>query len=376
VCSRESVEGGLLRFDAPTTEQIKLFWIKPPQRVLVLKKRGSELLPELKEMVSFLHGEEGMDVVVEPEDARLLAGQGVTHVETFDPHRVDEGLEDLSARIDFVVCLGGDGVILHASQLFPKAVPPVLAFSLGSLGFLTTHTFEEHREAIRAVKYGASSNGETSGGGAAAATDGAEGGLEANGINVSLRMRLRCEILRGGEPIPGKQYQVLNEVVLNRGVAPYLSLIECYEKNRLLTKVQADGVMLATATGSTAYSVAAGGSMVHPNVPAILFTPVCPHSLSFRPVILPDSAELELRIPAEARTQGWASFDGQHQQRLRRGDSVKVTMSAHPLPTINRRAETGDWFSSLSRCLNWNERKEQSPFLPGLEAPPHHHRVE
>jgi hypothetical protein len=99
---------------------------------------------------------------------------------------------------------------------------------------------------------------------------------------------------------------------------------------------QADGIMLATPTGSTAYSVAAGGSMVHPNVQAILLTPICPHSLNFRPIILPDYVEMELRVPDSARVGAWVCFDGKQRQELQRGDSVFIKMSENPVPTINR----------------------------------------
>ncbi|GJP42564.1 hypothetical protein CLOM_g2116 [Closterium sp. NIES-68] len=99
--------------------------------------------------------------------------------------------------------------------------------------------------------------------------------------------------------------------------------------------------------------------MVHPNVPCIIFTPICPHSLSFRPIILPDSAVLELKVPDDARSSCWVSFDGKKRQQLLRGDSVRIAMSAFPMPTINKADQTDDWFDSLVRCLNWNERLEQ-----------------
>lgn len=120
-------------------------------------------------------------------------------------------------------------------------------------------------------------------------------------------------------------------------------------------------VPLLALSGSTAYSVSAGGSMVHPNVPAILLTPVCPHSLSFRPIILPDYAELELRIPANSRCTAWVCFDGRGRQELQRGDSIKVKMSENPVPTINKTDLTGDWFDSLERCFHWSDRMEQKP---------------
>ena len=110
--------------------------------------------------------------------------------------------------------------------------------------------------------------------------------------------------------------QVMNEVVVDRGSSSFLTNVSVYESGNLMTVVQADGMMIATPTGSTAYSAAAGGSMVHPNVPAILFTPICPHSLNFRPIVLPDYAVLELRVAKDARSPAWVSFDGKHRQEL------------------------------------------------------------
>lgn len=276
-----------------------------------------------------------MNVLVEPDVHDIFARiPGFGFVQTF----YSQDTSDLHMRVDFVACLGGDGVILHASNLFRGAVPPVVSFNLGSLGFLTSHRFEDYRQDLTQVIHGNNT---------------------LDGVYITLRMRLRCEIFRNGKAVPGKVFDVLNEIVVDRGSNPYLSKVECYEHDRLITKVQGDGVIVATPTGSTAYSTAAGGSMVHPNVPCMLFTPICPHSLSFRPVILPDSARLELKIPDDARSNAWVSFDGKRRQQLSRGHSVRISMSEHPLPTVNKSDQTGDWFHSLIRCLNWNERLDQ-----------------
>ncbi|KAG6549303.1 hypothetical protein Mapa_009289 [Marchantia paleacea] len=337
-CTRERVKESTLAFTHPSTQQQMLMWKTPPRTCLILKKLGDELLPAFQQVASFLHHQEGMNVVVEPEvHDRLARLPGYGFVQTFYSRDTSE----LHERVDFVVCLGGDGVILHASNLFRSAVPPVVSFNLGSLGFLTAHPFKEFKQDLRAIIHGHSEM--------------------MTGVYITLRMRLRCELYRNGKAIPGKVFDVLNEVVVDRGSNPYLSKIECYERNRLITKVQADGVIVATPTGSTAYSTAAGGSMVHPNVPCMLFTPICPHSLSFRPVILPDSALLELKVPRDARNNAWVCFDGKKRQQLSKGDSVRICMSEHPLPTVNKNDQTDDWFQSLVRCLNWNERLEQRP---------------
>ncbi|XP_058089846.1 probable NAD kinase 2, chloroplastic [Magnolia sinica] len=334
-CTREKVTESSLAFTHPSTQQQMLMWKSTPKTVLLLKKLGQELMEQAKEVASFLYYQEKMNVLVEPDVHDIFARiPGFGFVQTF----YNQDTSDLHERVDFVACLGGDGVILHASNLFRGAVPPVVSFNLGSLGFLTSHTFEEFRKDLGAVIHGNNT---------------------VDGVYITLRMRLRCEIFRNGKAVPGKVFDVLNEVVVDRGSNPYLSKIECYEHNRLITKVQGDGVIVATPTGSTAYSTAAGGSMVHPNVPCMLFTPICPHSLSFRPVILPDSAQLELKIPEDTRSNAWVSFDGKRRQQLSRGDSIRISMSQHPLPTVNKRDQTGDWFRSLIRCLNWNERLDQ-----------------
>ncbi|AEE30130.1 NAD kinase 2 [Arabidopsis thaliana] len=334
-CTREKVTESSLAFTHPSTQQQMLLWKTTPKTVLLLKKLGQELMEEAKEAASFLYHQENMNVLVEPEVHDVFARiPGFGFVQTF----YIQDTSDLHERVDFVACLGGDGVILHASNLFKGAVPPVVSFNLGSLGFLTSHPFEDFRQDLKRVIHGNNT---------------------LDGVYITLRMRLRCEIYRKGKAMPGKVFDVLNEIVVDRGSNPYLSKIECYEHDRLITKVQGDGVIVATPTGSTAYSTAAGGSMVHPNVPCMLFTPICPHSLSFRPVILPDSAKLELKIPDDARSNAWVSFDGKRRQQLSRGDSVRIYMSQHPLPTVNKSDQTGDWFRSLIRCLNWNERLDQ-----------------
>uniref|UniRef100_A0A2P2P0K5 NAD(+) kinase n=1 Tax=Rhizophora mucronata TaxID=61149 RepID=A0A2P2P0K5_RHIMU len=334
-CTREKVTESSLAFTHPSTQQQMLMWKSTPKTVLLLKKLGPELMEQAKEVASFLYHQEKMNVLVEPDVHDIFARiPGFGFVQTF----YSQDTSDLHERVDFVACLGGDGVILHASNLFRGAVPPVVSFNLGSLGFLTSHSFEDCRQDLKQVIHGNST---------------------LDGVYITLRMRLRCEIFRNGKAMPGKVFDVLNEIVVDRGSNPYLSKIECYEHNRLITKVQGDGVIVATPTGSTAYSTAAGGSMVHPNVPCMLFTPICPHSLSFRPVILPDSAKLELKIPEDARSNAWVSFDGKRRQQLSRGDSVQISMSEHPLPTVNKCDQTGDWFRSLICCLNWNERLDQ-----------------
>lgn len=114
-------------------------------------------------------------------------------------------------------------------------------------------------------------------------------------------------------------------------------------------------------TGSTAYSMAAGGSVVHPAVPSILVTPICPHVLSFRSMVFPDHVVLRCYVPDDARATASVAFDGKHRRELQRGDSVQIQMSNYPVPTLNRGDHTSDWLESLKRSFSFNTRPRQRP---------------
>ncbi|KAI0072716.1 ATP-NAD kinase [Panus rudis PR-1116 ss-1] len=298
---------------------------------------------------------------------------------------------------DFVVTLGGDGTVLFTSWLFQRIVPPVLPFALGSLGFLTNFDFSDHQSVMDNV-------------------------ID-SGIRVNLRMRFTCTVYRAvapgqcakrravkkgdtgeilmknlekggwealengiypvkdGKPAgrdkeimcyttrPVESFEVLNDLVVDRGPSPYVSLLELFGDEHHLTTVQADGLCVATPTGSTAYSLSAGGSLVHPEIPAILITPICPHTLSFRPMLLPDSMELRVCVPFNSRSTAWASFDGRGRVELKQGDHIKITASKYPFPTVCAVSQSTDWFTSISRTLKWNERERQKSFVVVEEGP-------
>jgi len=234
-------------------------------------------------------------------------------------------------KFDLVLTLGGDGTVLFTSWLFQRIVPPVLSFSLGSLGFLTTFEFQKYKEHLDRI-------------------------MGNEGMRVNLRMRFTCTVYRdgAGEMEEGEQFEVLNELVIDRGPSPYVSNLELYGDNELLTVVQADGCIFSTPTGSTAYSLSAGGSLVHPDIPAILLTPICPHTLSFRPMVLSDTMLLRVSIPRNSRATAYCAFDGKGRLELKQGDHVTITASQYPFPTVQR-TDT-EWFDSVSRTLRWNTR--------------------
>ncbi|XP_076364974.1 NAD kinase-like isoform X8 [Tachypleus tridentatus] len=321
----------------------RLTWNKPPLSVLVIKKvQDTSVIQPFIDLVSWLIYDKQMVVSVE---ASVLEDVQLRNNTYFSPVRdklctFREGQEDLTDKIDFIICLGGDGTLLYASSLFQQSVPPVMAFHMGSLGFLAPFEFSDFQEQVSNV-------------------------LEGHAA-LTLRSRLRCIIVRkNSEPLDKKlhsSFLVLNEVVVDRGPSPYLSNIDLFLDGKHITTVQGDGLIVSTPTGSTAYAVAAGASMIHPSVPAIMVTPICPHSLSFRPIVVPAGVELKIMVSPDARNTAWVSFDGRHQQQLKIGDSLRVTMSIYPLPSICAHDQITDWFDSLAECLHWNVRKKQRQF--------------
>jgi NAD+ kinase len=317
---------------------------------------------------------------------------------------------------DLICTLGGDGLLMHVGMMFQGPAPPILCISGGSMGFLTPFFPDEMVEAIcislgirmrhhdgadgaagdaenidvyppnmssypyeplptPSIRRKTTSTSGSTGRRSSKASGGDRGGVAAstnlpaptsatfglgNRICLSIRMRLECRVLNS-EGIVRSRYNVLNEVVIDRGSSPYLAALECFVDDVHLTTVQADGVIFATPTGSTAYSLAAGSSVVHPAVPCILVTPICPHVLSFRSMVFPDHVVLRCYVPHDARSEASVAFDGKHRQGLARGDSVQVQMSLYPVPTINKLDHSSDWLSSLKRSFSFNTRARQEP---------------
>ena len=319
---------------------VRFEWTEPPERALVVIKPGERATEDaLLEAAAVLRGC-GVRVHVEQAVMEALERRGNAPEGS---GRLTREAADLASRfelwvpgthhIDFIVTLGGDGTVLWVSSLFPRGVPPVLSFAMGTLGFLTSFPFSHHEQHLNEVCRG--------------------------DRYLSLRTRMRCKLYsyhhgrhqgrEGGgasasttvsrEELVGT-YIVLNEVSVNRSPSSNLVDIDLFCDGVPVTKVQADGVLVSTPTGSTAYSLAAGGSVVHPAVSAMLLTPICPHSLSFRPLLFPDAVTLQLQIPHLSRGRGTCvvAFDGKHKFEMGPGDCVTIQVRRRKeidsLPTL------------------------------------------
>jgi NADH kinase len=263
-------------------------------------------------------------------------------------------------RVDLAVTLGGDGTILRACSLFATChnVPPVLSFSMGTLGFLGEWKFAEYKRAFRELYMSGAAAGDRtllledpkptgvdqeaeSGIGPTGWSSVRGKSMGSNrGPRILMRNRLRVGLFspdgkpidpKGDTPRPGSSVSdgrvyALNEVLIHRGKEPHLAIVEVFVGGRFLTEAVADGIIISTPTGSTAYSLSSGGSIVHPLVASLLLTPVCPRSLSFRPLVLPSNTPVTLRLSEKNRgREVEVSIDGRNMgQAMAVGMEVRV----------------------------------------------------
>lgn len=252
-------------------------------------------------------------------------------------------------KVDLIVTLGGDGTILRASAFFATChnVPPMLSFSMGTLGFLGEWKFDEYKRAFREVYMSGAGVGDRAGILGEAEPSNAdvepESGMgptgwssvrgkslgSSRGARILMRNRLRVGLFSpGGRPLSTPKFShakgpksdgrvyALNEVLIHRGREPHLAIVDVFVGGRFLTEAVADGVIVSTPTGSTAYSLSSGGSIVHPLVPSLLLTPVCARSLSFRPLVLPSNTPVTLRLSKKNRgREVEVSIDGKSMEQ-------------------------------------------------------------
>lgn len=231
---------------------------------------------------------------------------------------------EIVAKSDLLLVLGGDGTILAASREAAPAGVPILPINLGGLGFLTSFTLEELYPGLEDALAGRAA--------------------------VSERVMLLVERMHNGATLT--QQRVLNDAVVHKGTLARMIELELHIDSGFVCRYRADGLIVATPTGSTAYSMSAGGPIVHPAVGSIQITPICPHTLSDRPVVVNDSAKIELRV-AEGSDSVFLTMDGQLGLPMQDGDRVRITRAAEPLKLIH--PPNKSYFEILRNKLKWGE---------------------
>jgi NAD+ kinase len=242
-----------------------------------------------------------------------------------DPSVGSHSREELADKIDLLIVLGGDGTLLSGARALRGRQVPILAVNLGGLGFLTSVTLEEMYPLLEQVLAGEFLSSE--------------------------RMMLDAEIVRGGKP--EEKETALNDAVANKAERARMLDFDVYVDRNHVGRYRADGLIVATPTGSTAYSLAAGGPILHPDLNSFVITPICPHMLTNRPLVISGTARVEIDFAAAA-DPAYLTLDGQVGYQLEPTDRVTITKSASKVVLV--RPPNKSYFEILRSKLRWGER--------------------
>ncbi len=234
--------------------------------------------------------------------------------------------EEIREQAELVVVLGGDGTLISAARLFSGKNIPILGVNLGSLGFLTEITLEELYPRLEKCLQG--------------------------DPRVSERMMLEVTVCREGKELD--RCHVLNDMVINKGALARIVDLETKVNRHFLTTYKADGLIVSTPTGSTGYSMSAGGPIIHPLVSCIAITPICPHTLTNRPIVVPDDSIISITVISTFDEMVYLTLDGQVGFELQEGDSVEVRRALKTTALVMSRSR--DYFEILRTKLKWGER--------------------
>ena len=283
------------------------------QRVAIYAKKNHPLASTFAAEVMNWLLQRGLEVLLEEDLARSL-GIARDYIDG-----------DIPAQAELVIMLGGDGTLISVARHLGEQEKPILAVNLGSLGFLTEITRDETFATLERVLAG--------------------------NYELSQRMKLDCIVLRAG--IQVGHYSVLNDVVINKGALARIIDMEAMVNGHYLTTFKADGLIVATPTGSTAYNLAAGGPIIDPQVNSLVITPICPHTLTNRPLIVPGDAVIRLHVTFDDQMVHLTA-DGQVGMQLQLGDVVELQQSA--VHTLLIKSPSKDYFEVLRAKLRWGER--------------------
>ncbi|HBG93256.1 MAG: NAD(+) kinase [Nitrospirae bacterium RIFOXYB2_FULL_43_5] len=282
------------------------------KKIGIISKAGrTEPAEILKDFLPWLNNR-GLEVFLDTETASLLKMKGSPRSE-------------MPSLVDMIVVLGGDGTMLNVARLVCERGVPILGVNLGGLGFITEVQKEEICDAMDKTLSGE--------------------------YSIEDRMMLTAHIHRHGEKIA--EYTVLNDVVINKGALARIIDLETYINKAYVTIFKADGLIVSTPTGSTAYSLSAGGPVLYPTLDCIILTPICPHTLTNRPTVLPDDALIEIMLKSVSEDV-FLTLDGQVGFSLRKDDVVEIKRS--PFKTRLIIPFERDYFQILRTKLKWGER--------------------
>ncbi len=269
----------------------------------------------VRRLVRWLRGRHGCQILIEQETA-AASGAGLPGLSR----------EEIARRADLVVVIGGDGTLLSMARLVASRRTALLGVNLGSLGFLTEVPRQELLPTLAQVLAGR--------------------------FVFDHRMMLEARVLRRGRRL--HSLSLLNDIVINKSALARIIDLSISVDGRPLTTFKADGLIVSTPTGSTAYSMSAGGPIIYPNLQAILLTPICPHTLTNRPIVLPDRSRVDVRLDTPDEDV-YLTLDGQVGVPLEGGDVVRVRRAPGRLRLVQPAGR--DYFDVLRRKLKWGGQR-------------------
>ena len=284
-----------------------------PKAAIISKPQKPELEQILPELIAWLRSH-NFDYIVDPETANYINSTDAIE-RLFMPDHAP----------DVVVMLGGDGTLLAAARAFAFTQTPILAVNLGSLGFLTETPISELYESLEAW-------------------------LAGQAI-IEHRSLMHAELFRDGRSF--RQWEALNDVVTAKGAIARMGEFGVELDGQFVARFRADGVIVATPTGSTAYNVAAGGPILMPNLDAMVITAICPHLLTIRPIVVPGDSAVCISVDSVPH-ETYLTVDGQEAVELLLGDRIDCRRSQHSVHLL--RLHPNGLFNVLRSKLSWGER--------------------
>ena len=282
------------------------------RRIGIVSKPGRDDIPDLLTIVRDWCAARGIECVLDPSSAGYVGSSDA----------VDR--EDLPSGCDLLVVLGGDGTLLSAARAVGDCQTPLLAVNLGGLGFMMTTGPDEVSAALDLV----------------AKSD----------YQLDSRMVLEAHLERAGQP--SERFFALNDVVVANGAVARLLHLEAFANGEYICGYRSDGLIVSTPTGSTAYSLSAGGPVMAPDVAAISITPICPHTLSNRSVVLPATATVEVMVEG-GEEFSYLSVDGQVGRSLQAGDRIRAWKASHTIDIVHTTSMR--FFTVLRNKMGWGD---------------------
>jgi NAD+ kinase len=285
---------------------------------IIAKQNKPEAIPIVRNLVEWLR----------PRKIEVYMEEGMVkqfHPPLAGPHLNSIGREDIPTKVEMIIVLGGDGTLLSVARLVGDHDVPILGVNLGGLGFLTEITLEELYRVLEKVVQG--------------------------DFITDERVVLNASVIRRGERMA--DFIVLNDAVINKGALARIIDLETTINGEYLTTFKSDGLILSTPTGSTAYNLSAGGPIVYPSLHCIIITPICPHTLTNRPIVIPDDVEIRAMLKTKQQ-EVILTLDGQQGFTLEFEDIVEVKKAEGHIFLI--KSPYRHYFEVLREKLKWGER--------------------